>query len=134
MSLRVVMLGDVVGTCGVRAVAQLIPTIRRRWQPHLIIANAENAAGGSGLTPTLYKQLGIDLTGEGRKPKFDRKTMQTNVPGVYVAGTGSEGTQIGRVKIFIENAHVHVDRIVADLTGAAPPDDGRDAPFDMPES
>ncbi len=57
------MLGDIVGDCGVRAVEQQVAEVRKRWRPHLIIANAENAAGGSGLTPTLYKRLcaaGID--------------------------------------------------------------------------
>ena len=63
MSLRVVMLGDIVGQPGRLAVAQLVPTIRQRWQPDLIIANAENAAGGSGLMPEQYAKLsdaGID--------------------------------------------------------------------------
>jgi 2',3'-cyclic-nucleotide 2'-phosphodiesterase len=63
MSLRVVMLGDIVGQPGRLAVAQLVPAIRHRWQPDLIIANAENSAGGSGLTPEQYTKLsdaGID--------------------------------------------------------------------------
>ena len=47
--------------------------------------------------------------------------MQTNVPGFYVAGTAAGGTQ-QRFKVFIENCHVHVDRICAALTGAPPPE------------
>ncbi len=63
MSIRLVMLGDIVGAPGRQAVAQLVPTIRQRWQPDLIIANAENAAAGSGLTPQLYEKIhasGVD--------------------------------------------------------------------------
>ena len=63
MGLKVVMLGDIVGMPGVRAVAQLMGQVRDRWQPDLVIANAENAHNGSGLTPTLYQQLlnaGVD--------------------------------------------------------------------------
>jgi len=63
MRLRVVFLGDIVGGPGCKAVTQLVPAIRERWQPDLVIANAENAAGGTGLTPDLYKKLcsrGID--------------------------------------------------------------------------
>ncbi len=63
MSIRLVMLGDVVGTPGRQAVAQCLGAIRDRWRPHLVIANAENAANGSGLTPQLYEKLcaaGID--------------------------------------------------------------------------
>lgn len=57
------MLGDVVGRPGREAVAQLVPVIRQNWAPDLIIANAENAASGSGITPQHYSRLtaaGID--------------------------------------------------------------------------
>lgn len=63
MALRIVMLGDIVGEPGMCAVLQALPQIRQRWKPDLVIANAENAADGSGLTPRLYARLrtgGID--------------------------------------------------------------------------
>jgi len=56
-TLRVVMLGDIVGRPGRQAVAQQMEAIRQRYQPDLVIANAENAANGSGLTPELYRKL-----------------------------------------------------------------------------
>lgn len=67
--------------------------------------------------PALFEQLGVELVGNDRKPKHNLKTMQTNVPGVYVAGTGSAGSQ-SRTKVFIETSHVHIDRIVASLQGS----------------
>jgi thioredoxin reductase (NADPH) len=80
----------------------------------------------------LFEQAGVTLEGEARRPRFDEQTMETNVPGLYVAGTGSAGTQFGGVKEFIETSHVHVARIVAALTRTAPP---MEAPsFEMPES
>jgi len=69
---------------------------------------------------TLFKQLGVELTAETEAPEYDAATMETNVPGVYVAGTATGGTQ-NRFMIFIENCHVHVQRIASALTGAAPP-------------
>jgi metallophosphoesterase (TIGR00282 family) len=63
MSIRLIMLGDIVGGVGRRAVTQLMPVLRQRWRPHAVIANAENAAAGSGLTPELYRKLcaaGVD--------------------------------------------------------------------------
>ena len=63
MPIRVVMLGDIVGHAGVRAVVELLPAIRRFWEPHAVIVNAENAANGSGLIPSQYQQLckaGVD--------------------------------------------------------------------------
>lgn len=62
--------------------------------------------------PTLFQQLGINLITDDRKPEFNLKTMETNVPNVYVAGTATAGSQI-RTKVFIETSHIHVDRIVA---------------------
>ncbi len=65
---------------------------------------------------TLFERAGIELVGEERRPKFDRGTMETNVPGLYVAGTATGGTQ-RRTKVFIETSHVHSDRIVRAITG-----------------
>jgi len=65
---------------------------------------------------SLFEMLGVKLTGEERAPTFDRATMRTNVPGVYVAGTAAGGTQ-QRARLFIENTHIHVHRIVRALTG-----------------
>ncbi|MEX2389415.1 MAG: TIGR00282 family metallophosphoesterase [Phycisphaeraceae bacterium] len=63
MSLRIAILGDIVGTPGRMAVAQCMGELRRRYEPDLVIANAENAANGSGLTPALHQKLvdaGVD--------------------------------------------------------------------------
>jgi thioredoxin reductase (NADPH) len=68
----------------------------------------------------LLELAGVELRGECRAPVFDERTMETNVPAVYVAGTTVGGTQ-DKYRVFIENCHVHVGRIVAALTGAAPP-------------
>ena len=64
MNLRIVYLGDIVGGPGCKAVTQLVPIIQERWNPGLVIVNAENAANGSGLTPEIYKKLcsrGVDV-------------------------------------------------------------------------
>ena len=69
---------------------------------------------------SLMKKVGVELRSECLIPVFDEKTMETNVPGLFVAGCAVGGTQ-SRYKIFLENCHVHVPRIVAAVTGAAPP-------------
>ncbi len=70
---------------------------------------------------SLFRRAGVELAGDREVPRFDKNTMQTNVPGLYVAGTAIAGTQQSGVRIFLENCHVHVDRIVAAITGGAPP-------------
>ncbi len=61
--MRILFIGDVVGKPGRRAVTRLLPTYRDRVGLDFVAANAENAAGGSGLTPALAKELfaaGVD--------------------------------------------------------------------------
>lgn len=65
---------------------------------------------------SLFKMAGVSLIGENRRPNFDSDTMETNVPGLYLAGTATGGTQ-DKYRIFLENCHVHVERIVASLLG-----------------
>jgi len=81
--------------------------------------------------PTLLRLAGVDLTGPCAAPAHDQQTMETNVPGIYVAGTATGGTQ-ERYTVFIENCHVHVQRILASLTGSATP--AAPAPIALPES
>lgn len=82
---------------------------------------------------TLFRQAGVTLEGEEQRPQFDSRTMETNVPGLYVAGTATAGTQLGGVKEFIETSHVHVARILAALRGLPPPEGGQ-AEYTLPEA
>jgi len=69
---------------------------------------------------TLLRKAGVTiLPGQGA-PEYNEETMQTNVAGVYVAGTATAGTQ-ERFQVFIENCHVHAHRIAAAITGSSPP-------------
>ena len=63
MPIKIAILGDIVGTAGRQAAISAATTLRQQHGAHVILANAENAADGSGLTPTLYSKLkdaGID--------------------------------------------------------------------------
>jgi metallophosphoesterase (TIGR00282 family) len=53
----IMAIGDVVGQPGRRAVVKLLPRLRQKYGLDLIIANAENAAGGIGLTPITAQEL-----------------------------------------------------------------------------
>jgi len=67
--------------------------------------------------PTLFEMLGVELKGEAREPVHDPDTMETNVPGVFVAGTAVAGTPPRKVSVIVETCHVHVPRIVAAIRG-----------------
>ncbi len=66
---------------------------------------------------TLFDMLGVDLETEAREPAHDPETMETNVPGVFVAGTAVAGTPPRKVSVIVETCHVHVPRIVAAIRG-----------------
>jgi metallophosphoesterase (TIGR00282 family) len=60
---RLLMIGDIVGKPGRQIVSRALRGLRNEEQLDLVVANAENAAGGSGLTPAIYQELisaGID--------------------------------------------------------------------------
>lgn len=55
--MRVVFIGDVVGKTGRRAVAEAVTRIRGKFHPDVILANAENSAGGFGITGKSIDEL-----------------------------------------------------------------------------
>jgi metallophosphoesterase (TIGR00282 family) len=62
--MRLLFIGDIVGTPGVNFVRRALPAVVSREGIDLVVANAENAAGGSGLTAALYRKIrgaGVDL-------------------------------------------------------------------------
>jgi metallophosphoesterase (TIGR00282 family) len=64
MSMRILFLGDIVGPPGVTFLKRFLRPLVECEGIDLVIANAENASGGSGLTPGAYRQLreaGVDL-------------------------------------------------------------------------
>jgi len=57
MEITILCIGDVVGRPGRYVLSQSLPNLVRDHQIDCIIANVENAAGGSGLTPQLYDKF-----------------------------------------------------------------------------
>lgn len=61
--MRLLLIGDIVGKPGRQIVLRAVPGLRIEEELDLVVANAENAAGGSGLTPEIYHELiagGVD--------------------------------------------------------------------------
>lgn len=62
--MRILMIGDIVGQPGRRAVKETLQTIRQELRLDMIIANGENAAGGTGITGEIANELlgyGVDV-------------------------------------------------------------------------
>jgi metallophosphoesterase (TIGR00282 family) len=64
MKINILCIGDIVGRPGRRIIADKLKTIVKEHSVDCVIANAENAAGGSGLTRQIYDKLlryGVNL-------------------------------------------------------------------------
>jgi bacillithiol disulfide reductase len=59
--------------------------------------------------------LGVNLDPESRRPALDPKTLESNVPGIYLAGVVTGGRHTG--EIFIENGRFHGKQIIQALKG-----------------
>ncbi|MCB9378973.1 MAG: pyridine nucleotide-disulfide oxidoreductase, partial [Holophagales bacterium] len=61
----------------------------------------------------LMERAGVQVDPVTKVPRFDPETFETDVPGLYVAGTIQAGSETHR--IFIENSRDHGERIVGHL-------------------
>ena len=59
---------------------------------------------------TLFQQLGVRFDPNTLRPEFDPQTFETNVPGVYLAGSVVGGRQ--NAEVFIENGRFHGELVV----------------------
>ncbi|KUK13947.1 MAG: hypothetical protein XD52_0764, partial [bacterium 42_11] len=62
--LKVLFVGDVVGSPGRKALKELLSPLKEELKADVVIANAENAAGGFGLTRSVVEEVlsaGVDV-------------------------------------------------------------------------
>ncbi|MEM9782395.1 MAG: TIGR00282 family metallophosphoesterase [Pseudomonadota bacterium] len=79
--MRLLFLGDIVGRTGRQAVIDAVPRLRAEWRLDGVIANAENAASGYGLTKPIADSLfeaGVDVVTLGDHA-FDQKDMLSHL-------------------------------------------------------
>ena len=55
--MRIAFFGDVVGRSGREGIVRHLPGLRRRLGLHFVVVNAENAAGGFGITESTAREL-----------------------------------------------------------------------------
>jgi 2',3'-cyclic-nucleotide 2'-phosphodiesterase len=117
--MRILLIGDIVGKPGERIVTRTLPSLRQRESIDLIVANAENAADGSGLAPSIYRKLiaaGVDCVTLGdhiyrRSEIVSVLTTADNIikPANYPAAapgkgwclvTAADGTQVAVISLL----------------------------------
>jgi 2',3'-cyclic-nucleotide 2'-phosphodiesterase len=55
--MKLLFLGDVVGRCGRDAVLKHLPVLRKEWQLDFVVVDADNAASGFGVTPSICRDF-----------------------------------------------------------------------------
>ena len=104
---KILFIGDVVGSPGRKAVTELVPVLRARHRLDVVIANGENSAGGSGITPETAADLfaaGVDVITSGDH-LWDQKEVSvllTNEPRFvrplnYPPGSPGQGSTTHRL-------------------------------------
>lgn len=62
--MKILFIGDVVGSIGREMLYETLPVLKRKYRPQMTIVNGENAAGGRGITEKIYKEFmhaGVDV-------------------------------------------------------------------------
>jgi hypothetical protein len=117
--MKILFIGDIVGEPGRRAVEELLPGIKKASDIEFVVANAENVAGGSGVTPSLADELfdhGVDVITSGdhvwkRKEIIGRIESDSRIlrPANYPKGSpgfgatvvrSESGTEIGVINLI----------------------------------
>lgn len=106
--MRIIFVGDITGSPGREAIRLLLPTLIKKYNADLSIANAENAAGGSGLTPRIASELfsfGLNMLTSGdhiwkRKEILEILNSEPRLlrPANYPEGSPGRGYGIIRTK------------------------------------
>jgi hypothetical protein len=79
---RILFIGDIVGEPGRKVVRRLVPRLRSTLELDVVIANGENMAGGSGITPRTALEVfdaGVDVITSGDHV-WDQKEVMTYIP------------------------------------------------------
>lgn len=144
--MRILHIGDIVGSVGVRAVEQSLKTLREQHSLDLVTANGENAESGSGITKNIFRRLmeaGVDCVTLGdhifRKREIievlgsdDRIVRPANYPPeapgkTWTSVKASDGTEVvvislmGRVFMRPVDCPFHaVDRVLSEIPAPHP--------------
>ena len=127
--MKILFIGDVVGSPGRAAIKALLPKVKRENDVDFVIVNAENSAGGSGITPRTARDLfqsGCDVLTSGdhvwRRPEVV-DLLNTNPailrPANFPSGAPGRGSGVFRspagpnVGVVCLLGRVFVDAMVA---------------------
>ena len=106
--MKLLFIGDIVGQPGRRAIRELLPKLREQHRLDFVIANGENSAGGSGITPRTAGEIfsaGVDVITSGDHLWDQREVTELLAnekrflrPLNYPPGTPGQGSGIFEIR------------------------------------
>lgn len=116
-SMRLLFIGDVVGSLGRGVISEYIPRLKRKYHPQITIVNGENAASGRGITEKIYKGFladGADVVTLGNHAWDNRGIFEfigdakklvrpANFPDKTTPGTGIVYVKVNALEVAIVN-------------------------------
>ncbi len=106
--MKLLFIGDIVGQPGRRAIKELLPKLREQHQLNFVIANGENSAGGSGITPKTAEEIfsaGVDVITSGDHLWDQKEVMELLAnekrflrPLNYPPGTPGQGSAVFQIR------------------------------------
>lgn len=115
--MNIIYIGDIVGRPGRRAIREILPELKKEYNPDLVVANGENMASGAGYTVDTYREVleyGVDFLTSGDHvwdkadifPILETKNEKLLRPANYPAGAPGEGWRdilVGKNRVRIIN-------------------------------
>ena len=135
--MRVLFIGDVVGSMGREMITEYLPRLKKKYRPQVTIVNGENAASGRGITEKIYKKFlqdGVDVVTMGNHTwdnrgifEFVNEAKKMVRPANFPEGTPGQGMVFVKVnqiddpfrkmKELVEEARKRTPIIFVDFHG-----------------
>lgn len=129
--MRILFIGDVFGEAGREALRSFMPTLRTKYRPDFCIANAENAAGGRGITYNIAQEIfdcGIDAITMGNHTWARKEILRIIDSGIKIVRPANYPKGVpGKGKLIIEKNGVRL--AVVNLLGRIYMEQPVDCPF-----
>jgi len=116
--MKILFVGDVVGSIGIKAIETYLPEIKKKVKPQLTIVNGENAAGGKGTKEPDYQKItraGADVVTGGNHTWDKREILDFiddpkknilrpyNFSGDHVPGRGFIKIKVNTKEVYVIN-------------------------------
>ncbi len=114
-SFRILALGDIVGRPGRRVLKKGLPQLKEEYQPHVVVANVENAAGGFGVNTSSLSEVwkaGVDVGTSGNHiwDKKDGRHLLENGENPLLRPHNYPSSNPGRgfVRLEVEGSYLEI--------------------------